>query len=95
MYLIEFFTWCSEYPISGLNISARCFARCYVGAPMLLTIALSGTSFLWMFGNLYNLRVLEPVGHRHFHTSSANNYFLRNNLVFHSADAVGCLVSFW
>ena len=65
-----------------------------MGAPMLLTMGLSGMPSLCIFGSLYNVGGLEPAGHSCWRVSSIIDDFFSNALVFRSIEYVGSLVSF-
>ena len=48
---VLFFIKCSVFPTSGLRMQARNFAVLYVTLPILDTVGLNGTLFLWTLGN--------------------------------------------
>jgi len=86
----EFFTWCIVFPVSGLSSPAKCLDSWYVGAPMLLTMGLRGTSALCILGSPYSLGGLDPDGLSFLQISSESVDFLSSFVVLRS---VGSLVS--
>ena len=48
---VLFFTKCSVFPTSGLRMLAKNFVVLYVILPILDTVGLNGTLFLWTLGN--------------------------------------------
>ena len=64
------------------------------GAPMLLTMGLSGMPSLCTLGSLYNVGGLEPAGHSCRRISSVIDDLFSNAVVFRSIVSVGSSVSF-